>query len=295
MQGNAALVALGFGFLSAFFWGTHSVIVRFLTHDMPGLTIGVIRLYVAAGTLYLIMKLYREPVRISFKDRNFLITTFGAASNYVFFHWGLEYTKASSAMMLENTAPFFVLLFVFLFLRERVTLVQAGATLVAIVGVYFTVAHDLQIGGDGLFGDVLEVFAGLTWAIFMLGSSQALSDSQSTVHRISFLFSVLLVSALLLTPLAFLSPLDVTAVPTVDWLLLIVLGVFPTAAAYYLWYEAAARISAVPASLLFTLTIVSTLINAHIFLGEALTSNMILGAALIVAGVLLSKLDIKGR
>ncbi len=293
MLKTAAGTAIALGFLSAFFWGTHSVIVRFLTHDMPGLTIGVLRLYVAAGTLYLIMKAYRAPVRLDFKDKNFLITTFGAATNYIFFHWGLEHTGASSAMMLENTAPFFVLVFVFLVLRERVSPAQLGATLVAIVGVFFTVQHDLQIGGEGLFGDFLEVLAGLTWAIFMLGSSQALSDSQSTIDRISFLFNVLFVSALVLTPFAFVRSFDVTAVPAVDWLLLLLLGVFPTAAAYYLWYEAAARIPAVPASLLFTLTIVFTLVNAHIFLGEALTWNMILGAALIVAGVLLSKIGSK--
>ena len=41
------------------------------------------------------------------------------------------------------------------------------------------------------------------------------------------------------------------------------------------------------------MTIVFTFANAHVFLGEALTWNMILGAALIVAGVLLSKVGAK--
>ena len=78
-----------------------------------------------------------------------------------------------------------------------------------------------------------------------------------------------------------------------DIVLLVLLGVFPTAAAYYLWYEAAARVPTVSAALLFTLSIIFTLLNAHIFLGEILTSDMIVGAVLIVLGVILSKLGTK--
>ena len=45
--------------------------------------------------------------------------------------------------------------------------------------------------------------------------------------------------------------------------------------------------------LLFTLSIIFTFVNAHLFLGEALTWNMVLGAALILAGTVLSKVGAK--
>ena len=48
--------ALTFGVLAAFFWGTHSVIVRYLTGDLHGLTIAVLRLYVATIILFVILK-----------------------------------------------------------------------------------------------------------------------------------------------------------------------------------------------------------------------------------------------
>lgn len=278
--------ALAFGVLAAFFWGTHSVIVRYLTKDLHGLTIAALRLYIAAAVLYLIMKAYRQPISIKFSDRPFLITTFGAVTNYIFFHWGLEHTSASNAMMLENTAPFFVLLICVFALGKRVGRLEILATIVAILGVNFTVEHDALTGGEGLEGDLIELLAGITWAIFLLGSISALSTTQSTIERISFLFNVFIVSAVLLTPWLFFYPIEVTAT---DLGLLVLLGVFPTAVAYYLWYEAAARVSAVPASLLFTLSVVFTFLNAHLFLGEALTLDMIVGAALIVLGVILAK------
>jgi DME family drug/metabolite transporter len=82
------------------------------------------------------------------------------------------------------------------------------------------------------------------------------------------------------------------AITPTDAFLLVLLGIFPTAVAYFLWYEAASEISTVAAALLFTLTVVFTFANAAIFLGEAITTPMVIGGALIVAGVLLSKLRV---
>ena len=286
MASKATLQAFVFGLLAAFFWGTHSVIVRYLTGDLHGITIAVLRLYIAAFALYVIMRAYRRPVSIDFSDKLFLVTTFGSVTNYIFFHIGLEHTGASNAMMLENTAPFFVLIFLFLILKERIRRIEVVATLIAILGVFLTVRHDIDIGGEGLEGDILEIFAGMTWAIFIMGSSRALSATVSTIERISFLFNVFICSAVVLTPVAFFFPIDATMG---DVGLLVLLGIFPTAVAYYLWYEAAARVSTVSASLLFTLSIIFTFVNAHLFLGEDLTTDMVVGAVLIVLGVILSK------
>jgi drug/metabolite transporter (DMT)-like permease len=290
MAGDARIQAFGFGLLAAFFWGTHSVIVRYLTGDIHGIPIAVMRLYIAALALYLILKLGKHEISIAFRDRTFQITTFGAITNYIFFHIGLEHTSASNAMMLENTAPFFVLVFLFLVLKEKIRPLDLVAAAIAVFGVYFTLAEDLVLAGEGLEGDLLEIGAGITWGIFLLGSSKALRTTRSTMERINFLFSVFIVSALFLTPFAFFFPFEPTAN---DVVFLVLLGIFPTAIAYYLWYEAAARVSAISATLLFTLSIIFTFLFAHLFFGEVLTSNMITGAVLIVVGVILSKLGAK--
>jgi drug/metabolite transporter (DMT)-like permease len=99
MTDRSTLKALTFGILAAFFWGTHSVIVRYLTTDLSGLTIAALRLYIAAFILFLIMKANRRPVRFDLTDRNFLITVVGSTTNYIFFHIGLEHTTASNAMV----------------------------------------------------------------------------------------------------------------------------------------------------------------------------------------------------
>ncbi|WP_299493504.1 DMT family transporter [uncultured Shewanella sp.] len=73
--------------------------------------------------------------------------------------------------------------------------------------------------------------------------------------------------------------------------LLLLLGIFPTALAFIFWYEAAALVSTVTAALLFSLSIIFTFIFSAIFLEEMITFNMMLGGALIIAGVGISKLS----
>jgi hypothetical protein len=97
--------------------------------------------------------------------------------------------------------------------------------MVAFAGILFTVRDDVGIGGEGLEGDLLEILAGATWAVFIIGSSRAMSATTSTIERISFLFNVFIVSAILLTPFLFVYPISASEG---DVVLLILLGVFPT-------------------------------------------------------------------
>lgn len=285
MQIENRMKPLVFGLLAAFFWGTHSVIVRYLTGDMHGITIAALRLYIAAIALFVLMRLLRFPVSLRLSDRNLQIAVGSTVVNYICFHIGLEYTSASNAMMLENTAPFFVLLILLVFTGEQIKKRDMLAALIAMAGVFMTVYHDFRLGGEGMRGDVLEIFAGLSWAGFIIGSSRALRASSDTAERLNFLFNVFICSAIILTPLMLIYPGTATAN---DVVFLILLGLLPTALAYYLWYEAAARVSAISATLLFTLSVIFTFINAAVFLGENLTVMTIAGAVLIVAGVVLT-------
>ncbi|MCP4999957.1 MAG: EamA family transporter [Hyphomicrobiales bacterium] len=285
MQIDNRAKPLIFGLLAAFFWGTHSVIVRYLTGDMHGITIGTLRLYIAAIALFALMRVLRYPISLKLSYRNLQIAVVSTVLNYICFHIGLEHTSASNAMMLENTAPLFVLLILLIFTGEKIKQRDMLAALIAVVGVFLTVFHDIELGGEGIQGDILEIFAGLTWAGFIIGSSRALRASSDTAERLNFLFNVFICSAVILTPLMLLYPGAATAN---DVVFLIILGLLPTALAYYLWYEAAARVSAISATLLFTLSVIFTFINAVLFLGEQLSTLTIIGALLIVAAVVLT-------
>lgn len=279
---------LVFGLMAAFCWGAHSVIVRYLTSGMSGLQIGAMRLLIAAATIFLMLKLMRATISINWRDRNFQLAVIFTVINYVFFHVGLQYTGAANAMVLENTAPIFVLIFLYVFAKAAVGWRQLTATGMTIIGVMLTVANDLELDGTRLTGDLLELAAGISWAGFLIASSRAMLASDSTHERLNFLLGVFLCAGVLMSPLILINP----AVPSLnDSLFLILLGLVPTALAYYLWYEAAARISTLSATLMFALSVVFTFINAAIFLGETVSWLGALGAVLIVIAIMLISKD----
>ncbi|KIC42418.1 hypothetical protein RA27_03355 [Ruegeria sp. ANG-R] len=273
------------GFLAAFLWGTHSVIVRYLTSDPGGLQIAVSRLFIAALAIFCMLRLMGARVSVRYRDWNFCLAVLSTVVNYILFHVGLEHTGAANAMVLENTAPFFVLIFLYFFADAAVGRTEVLATTLAIFGVFLTVYQDFQGGGEPLFGDLMEIGAGLSWAVFLISSSRAMQSSETTAERLNFLFGIFLCSGILLVPLAAFS----LQVPTAnDVAFLILLGVLPTAMAYYLWYEAAARVSTLTATLMFAASVVFTFINSALFLGATITPLAVVGAVLIVAAIFMT-------
>ena len=280
------------GFLAAFLWGTHSVIVRYLTSDLGGLQIAVTRLFIAALAIYALLRVMGAGVKIRYGDWNFRLAVLATVVNYILFHIGLEHTGAANAMVLENTAPFFVLVFLYFFADTPVGRTEVIATTLAIFGVFLTVYQDFQGGGEPLLGDMMEIGAGFSWAAFLIASSRAMRSSQSTAERLNFLFGIFLCSGILLLPLALFS----MQVPTAnDVVFLILLGILPTALAYYLWYEAAARVSTLTATLLFAASVVFTFVNSAVFLGATITPMAILGAVLIVAAIFMTSMKKSGE
>lgn len=274
-----------FGFAAAVLWGTHSVVVQRLTQDMGGIQISVLRLYIALASMFVILRIIKQPIQLAWGDRNFWMASGATVVNYILFHIGLERADAASAMILENTAPFFVLILLFVLFGTPVTRREVFATCIAIVGVALTVVQDLDSDSFRLFGDLLEIGAGLAWAFFLIGSSRAMQASKTTGERVNFMFGVFLVASVVMTPLL---AFDFVVPKAGDIPLLAFLGVVATAVLYYLWAEAAARVSTLTASLLFALSVAFTFVNAAIFLDEPVTPLAVLGATLIVVAVLIT-------
>ena len=283
-----------FGLMAAIFWGPHAVMVRYLTSSVSWMSIAFIRLFIASIVLFLFLKFSKRKKKIDWKIENkkwfLLVVFFGMFLNFVVFHWGLEYTTASNAMLLENTAPIFVLVFLAIFMKEKITKLDVLAVVATFIGVAVLVLKWGDVGvfsTSEMFGNLLEIGAAASFAIFIIGSSKVFADTNDTRERLTNLLKVFIATAILLSPSLLFTQFSLSLN---DLIILISLGVFPTALAYWFWYEAAARISTIASALMFNLTIVFTFITAYIFLGEQITLKMLIGAALILVGITVTKL-----
>jgi len=109
---------------------------------------------------------------------------------------------------------------------------------------------------------MLEVGAAMTWALFVV-SSKKLLGSQKPLET---LVQVFLVAAVILTPILFF----VEPVSLETLLAIAGLGVFTTAMAYALYYEALKRVSAITGILLFSLSLFFAILLGSVLLNETL-------------------------
>ena len=205
------------------------------------------------------------------------------------FYWSyfraVELGGAALAAILLYTAPAWVALSALLWLGERLTahkalavaLTLAGITLVALASGSPAGAstHTPAARGPAIAWGLLS---GVAYAAYYLFGKRYFARYDSTT-----LFAYALpIGALLLLPAVSFEPKSATT-----WLVLLFIAVVPTYGAYLLYSIGLARVEATRAATVATLEPVTAAVLAYVIWGEALRASGYLGAALVLAGVLL--------
>ncbi len=183
-------------------------------------------------------------------------------------------TTAANAIVLQFTAPVFVMLFSLVFFRARPDRLDLGACAVILGGVLFFFLDSLSAGGG--LGDLLALLSGVTYAGVFLMNRLPDSDAISSVFWGDVLSA--------LAGLPFLArETDFSAVPMLS---LTVLGVFQVAAAYILLTEGLKTTPPVTASLVSGVEPVLNPILVAAFYHEKVGRFALAGAAVVVVGVI---------
>lgn len=183
-------------------------------------------------------------------------------------------TTAANVIVLQFTAPIFVILFSILFFRKKPTRLDLIACGVVFGGVIFFFVDSL--GAGNTLGNGLALLAGVCYSgVFLLND---LPDSDA----ISSVFWGDLISAL--TGLPFLVR-ESTFTPTAI-ISLVVLGAFQVGLAYILMTEGLKTTPAVTASLVSGIEPVLNPLLVAVFYHECIGPTALVGAIIVVAGVL---------
>lgn len=184
-------------------------------------------------------------------------------------------TTAANTIVLQFTAPIFVMLITLLVFRRRPSRLDVITCAVVFGGVVFFFIDSLEVGGG--VGNLLALLSGLAYAgVFLLNDlpdSDAISsvfwgDVLSAVTGLPFLFQETDFSAPALTSL-------------------VVLGVFQVAVAYILLTIGLKTTPPVTASLVSGIEPVLNPILVAVFYGEQMGPMAILGAAIVISGVVI--------
>ena len=285
------LLALG----TVTLWGASFPLTKAALDYLGPTAVALIRWAISAGALILWLAWKRRlPVARQMLRRDGRTAVWVALTGITFFYFlenlALRYTTATNAGVLSNFIPVFLVLIGTVWLGERLTGVEWGALAAAFVGAAIVSqgAGHLRLAGAGLAGDLLMLAASFLGAVYSVGGKGLTTRYPADV----VITVVAALGALFLLPLALIESggargfaADVQALPWQAWAGLLLLGLGAGALANLWWLKLLSHTDASRVALiLFLVPVVSTTL-AVVWLGEPLTLTIVLGALLVLVGV----------
>lgn len=285
--------------LAAVLWGTVGVTTQTLyrTSATNPLSVGFFRMALATPVLALTSRLLlgRHIVRIARRDLGgmMLIGLMLALYQACFFGAIVYIGVAIATLVTLSIAPILVALLSVVITRERPTRAVTFALVCALVGIVCLVGLPSSAGQRGAtaMGVTLAFGSALGYAIVTL-AARVLAGRYHTLQINTVAFAT---GALALLPVALLSGFVVTY-SAQGWLLLIYLGVVPTALGYALFLTGMRSTPATVATIVTLLEPLTATLLAWVLFGERLTALGIVGAFLLLGAlVVLSLSQREGR
>lgn len=207
----------------------------------------------------------------------------GVTLFYFLENMAMRYTTATNASVLSNFTSVFIVLISALVLHERLARLEWAAMGLAFIGAVLVSlgASRVSFGGQSLIGDALMVAASFFGALYSIGGKR-LSEQHDPLVVTTIVAAL---GALFLLPLALLEGLHLDLSIQV-WGLILLLGIGAGAFANLWWlillrYTRASR----AAVALLAIPVVSAALSVTL-LHEPLTPTIVVGAALVLAGVI---------
>ncbi len=276
---------------SSFAWGLNFPIAKSVLAYMDPLVFSVVRYLVAALFLFAILLFRGESLKIN-RQELFQLVFIGFLSISLFqggWAFGLDLTSASKASILIATAPIFGA-FIALARGEKTSVLGWIGIVLSLFGVFILINNSLTeitLGGGSLFGDLLIMGAASIWAVYTLISGPIiLKRGPILVTAWSMLFGALILSVFSYSSFAHQ---DWAALPPVTWLAWASTA-FLGASLAFIWYcTGIAKIGMARGMVYGFFIPVVAIATSLLFFGEHMSLIQIGGAAIILAGVKLTR------
>lgn len=285
---NRPLLGIIAGLSAAAIWGGMYVVSKVVLEIIPPFTLVTLRLLLGGLTLWLI-RIFRGENKIKSNQmwQVFGVGSIGYGISLGFQFVGTKLSTAANASLVTSVTPAFILVFAWIILRERITILRLIALLVSTLGVIAVIdPSTAELNPTMFLGNLSLLAAALTWALYsVLIRIVTRKLDVLTVSLIAFLGGLPIVIPLGTWELS-RTVLGSISLGTFEGILF--LGIISTALAMYLWNTAFAILDASVASLTFFAQPVVGSLLGWFFLKETISPLFLLGGLLILVGLVLA-------
>ncbi|MFA7232137.1 MAG: DMT family transporter [Victivallaceae bacterium] len=283
-------------FASAFLWSTTFISGRWLLKDysIDPVSLSVIRFGIGGVLLFIFGCLFfrHKLFNISIKDILALawLSLWGIGGMSVFLFVGQIHTSAINTSMIIALSPLLTML-LGMFAGKRINIFMFCGMLISLTGCLLVLGVINRTGivynNGNITGDLMVFCSATCWAVYAVFSGKTvkrLGGYTATTWGMLIGFAELLIVRAV-WPWELVIP---NAAQTGLWSAILYIAIFPTAIAFFAWYEAMDRINLSLLNIMQYLTPLFTAILALLFFGETMSLLNIIGAVMVMAGVMLA-------
>lgn len=275
-------------------WGSTFIFSKTLLDVFTPVQIMLLRFFVAYAVLWC---MYPKTEKTTARDNLgiFFMSFFADTVYFLCENNALRYTLASNVSILVASAPIWTAVLAHFFIKgNRLRKNTVFGSLVALVGVALVVFNGTVVLKFNPYGDMLSMAAAICWALYSVMITHY-------VHRFSsfFLMRRMTFFAILTTlPLAFFTgelnmPLHEFEDPH-KLFCIAFLGILGSGISYVTWNIATRRLGIVKVNTYIYVNPFVTLVTGALFLHEPITLMSVIGALLIICGVIIGVRERKG-
>lgn len=272
-------------------WGANYGVTKVALGHVSPVVFAAIRFVVSTGMLWTVVWALKQhgPMPRSAMVKLLGWGVVGHTLNQVCFLSGLKITTATNSAVIFANMPLVVAVLGIMMGTERPRpRVWAGIVL-GVIGVLIVVgAKGFHFSGETLWGDLLNVGGLLFWAIFTVGVRQtALGYNSAQVTALTHLGGTPGLLAVAAPALA--TGPALTSLPSVVWIGVLYSSLLSSVVAAVLWTRSLKALGGNRTALYNCITPVFASLCAWALLGERPVPLQALGAALVIAAVLVSR------
>ena len=267
-----------------------------LDNNIPPITLAALRTIIFIPILTFLLIKHGKNIIPTSKDDWLIFLGIGSFTIIlpgILQNVGMMYTTASVSSIIQTSGPIFTIILAIFILRESADIKKIVGATIALIGTIFLVVsidEDFSLIGSTVYGNFLILLSGISYAISSIITKKGLRK----IKPLQMLGFSTLVGFLVLSIISILEePLYIiTNLSTDIWIVVSLLILFPSFIAILFWYEAMANEEVSRLVVFVYLMPVFAVIFSYIFLGEIISIQTMLFAALIIGGVALAQKDI---
>ncbi len=273
-----------------FIWGANFSITKATLEYVPPLAFTALRFGIAAVALIALLRVLEPGIKIA-RSTFIRLSVLGIVGNSLYqpaFILGLDNTSATNSAVIIGSLPGVVALLAWISRIEKLTRLMMIGIATGLAGVFLVVASNgVELGGSTTLGDLLMVAAVFCWALYTLGLRKV--DPAVSPLRVTTVTTVMGTPVLIALGIPESLAIDWQAVPQFAYWGVVYASLISVVVAYYFWNTGVRRVGASRSSIYSCLIPLAALVMAWAFLKESPTPVQLIGAALVITGVLLTR------